>query len=241
MRAFLLLGLTAAAIAAGAIFLAGGGIMPTTASHGTFNVHVHDDYFHPTGSFVPGAGHATAIALCMGASPDTTCTAVIHVAPGDSINWVSPAPLAANPHSVTECTDATYSLCGPAVSAANPIGDSGVLAPPSPGPSGWPYNVTFPTPGFYYYRCEVHPTVMRGVVQVIANNAPPQPGVGGIAGLVDGDTAPSAQAGDGSDSATLALVIALGALAVVASGGATAYAWRRVRRGTVAGSQMGGG
>jgi plastocyanin len=229
MRAFLLLGLAAAAIAAGAIFLAGGGVTPVTASHGTFNVHVHDDYFHPTGSFVPGAGHVTAEALCEQAVPDTTCTAVIHVAPGDSINWVSPAPLAANPHTVTECVSGNFTVCGPAVDPANPIGDSGVLVPPNPGPSGWPYNVTFPTPGFYYYRCEVHPTVMRGIVQVIANNAPPA-AVGGIAGLVDGDDAPRAQAGDGSDSATLALVIAMGAAALLVSGGAMTYAWRRVRR-----------
>jgi plastocyanin len=232
MRAFLLLGLAAVSIAAGAIVLASDGVTPARASHGTFNVHVHDDYFHPTGTFVPGAGHANAIALCMQALPDTTCTAVIHVAPGDSINWVSPAPLAANPHSVTECTDNTFAVCGPAVSAANPIGDSGVLAPPNPGPSGWPYNVTFPSPGFYYYRCDVHPAVMRGVVQVIANNAPPG-GVGGIAGLIDGGDAADgprgAQSAEGGEAA-LAVAAGLGALLVLASAAGATYAVKRARR-----------
>jgi plastocyanin len=227
----------AVALAAGLIVAAvvlgvGGGSQTATASHGTFNVHVHDDYFHPTGSFVPGAGHATAIALCMLPQPDTTCTAVIHVAPGDSINWVSPAPLAANPHTVTECTDNTFNVCGAAVDPVNPINDSGVRAPPSPGPSGWPYNVTFPSPGFYFYRCEVHPMVMRGVVQVIANNAPPG-GVGGTAGLVDGGDAaggPQDARSDDGREMSLALLAGLGALLVLVGAAGATYAVKRVRR-----------
>ncbi len=115
----------------------------------------------------------------------------------------------------------------------NPINDSGVRAPPSPGPSGWPYNVTFPSPGFYFYRCEVHPTVMRGVVQVIANNAPPG-GVGGIAGLVEGGDAADgprdAQAGDGGGDVSLALAAGLGALMVLVSAAGATYAVKRVRR-----------
>jgi plastocyanin len=229
-------GLTVA-VAAGLIVAAvvlgvGAGSQTATASHGTFNVHVHDDYFHPTGSFVPGAGHATAIALCQLPQPDPTCTAVIHVAPGDSINWVSPAPLAANPHTVTECTSNTFNVCGAAVDPGNPINDSGVRAPPSPGPSGWPYNVTFPSPGFYYYRCEIHPAVMRGVVQVIANNAPPG-GVGGTAGLIDGGdgaVAPRGAQASGPGEASLAVLAGLGAVLVLASAAGATYAVRRVRR-----------
>jgi plastocyanin len=225
------------AVAAGLIVAAvvlgvGAGSQTATASHGTFNVHVHDDYFHPTGSFVPGAGHATAIALCQLPQPDPTCTAVIHVAPGDSINWVAPAPLAANPHTVTECTDNTFNTCGAAVDPVNPINDSGVRAPPSPGPSGWPYNVTFPSPGFYYYRCEIHPSVMRGVVQVIANNAPPIE-VGGIAGLIeDGDAAdaPRDAQATGSGEVSLALIAGLGAMVVLMTAAGATYAVKRVRR-----------
>lgn len=228
----LAVGLAAGLIVAAVVLGVGARSETATASHGTFNVHVHDDYFHPTGSFVPGAAHANAIALCMLPQPDASCTAVIHVAPGDSINWVSPAPLAANPHTVTECTDNTFNVCGAAVDPGNPINDSGVRAPPNPGPSGWPYNVTFPTPGFYYYRCEVHPVVMRGVVQVIANNAPPG-GVGGTAGLIDGgdagDIAPRSSS-DGTAETTLAMFAAVSAVLVLGSAAGATYAAKRVRR-----------
>jgi plastocyanin len=225
--------LAAGLIVAAVVMGVGGGSQTATASHGTFNVHVHDDYFHPTGSFVPGVNHVNAQALCMQAQPDTTCTSVIHVAPGDSINWISPAPLAANPHTVTECTDASYSNCGAAVDPINPINDSGVRNPPNPGPSGWPYNVGFPQPGFYYYRCEIHPNVMRGVVQVIANNGPPG-GVGGIAGLIGGSEAPvvAPQVAGESEGSNVTLVLgvaAAAAMVIVLSAGAT-YALRRVRR-----------
>jgi plastocyanin len=232
------LSIVAVALAAGLIvgavvFAVGGGPQTVTASHGNFNVHVHDDYFHPTGTFVPGPGHANAMALCMQTQPDTSCTPVIHVAPGDSITWIAPAPLAVHPHTITECTDASFSNCGAAVSPSNPIGDSGVLNPPSPGPGNYPYGpVSFPTPGFYYYRCEIHPTVMRGVVQVIANNAPPG-GVGGIAGLIPGED-PSAVRQDAQTAddagASIAMLAAGGAAVVIlASVGAT-YAVRRIRR-----------
>ena len=225
--------LAAGLVVTAVVFAVGSGSETAKASHGNFNVHAHDDYFHPTGTFVPGPGHATAKALCEALQPDTTCTSVIHVAPGDSITWVAPAPLAVNPHTVTECTDASFTTCGPAVDAVNPINDSGVLAPPSPGPSGFPYGpVSFQTPGFYFYRCEVHPTTMRGVVQVIANNSVPG-GVGGIAGLIDGgDTADgpqAAQTGEGGET-SLALVAAIGAAAVVIAAAGASYAGRRARR-----------
>ncbi len=229
----------AIALAAGllvAVVVLAVGPQPETAkaSHGNFNVHVHDDYFHPTGSFVPGVNHANAIALCMAAQPDTTCTSVIHAVAGDSITWISPAPLAANVHTVTECTDNTFTVCGAAVDPLNPINDSGNRNPPNPGPSGWPYGpISFQTPGFYYYRCEIHPNVMRGVVQIIANNAPPA-GVGGIAGLLDGDDssagAPRDAQAEGGDSVLLAVLLALGASVALVGAGAGVAAWKRVRR-----------
>src|SRR5437773_891556 len=131
--------LTTGLIVTAVLFAVGSAPRLASASHGAVNVHVHDDYFHPTVNFTVGAGHSNAIALCMRAQPDTTCTAVVHAIAGDSITWIAPAPLAANPHSVTECTDATFSVCGPSVDPDNPIGDSGVRNPPNPGPSGWPY------------------------------------------------------------------------------------------------------
>jgi plastocyanin len=230
MKAFLLLAVTAAILAAAVGVVLNDGASPARASHGNFLVHAHDDYFHPTGSFVPGPGHATAKALCEQSTPDTTCTAVIHVAPGDSVTWVTANPPTLNPHTVTECASHDFTVCGPAVDPANPIGDSGVLAPSSPGPSGFPYGpISFANPGFYYYRCEVHPTTMRGIVQVIANNAPPA-GVGGISGLLADDSAAPAQASGDDEGTALTVLIAAGASVALVAAGTRALAWIRARR-----------
>ncbi len=212
-----------------------GATTPASASHGNFNVHVHDDFFHPTGSFVPGPGHATAEALCEQGNPDPSCTATIHVGPGDSITWVSPAPLAANVHTVTECTDGGFLTCGAAVSASNPIDDSGLRNPPNPGPSGWPYGpVTFTTPGAYFYRCEVHPTIMRGRVLVEALTTPPagDPAVGGVAGLLDANGQPATTGAEGASDGylMLALILGVSAISVLAGGAGSIYAWKAARR-----------
>lgn len=219
--------ITLAVLAAITLVLGQGGATPVEASHGIVDKHVHDDFFHPTQGFVVGAGHATAQALCQQAQPDTSCTAVIHA--GDSIRWVSPAPLAVNQHSVTECTDNTFSVCGAGVAPGNPIEDSGILDPPDPGPGGWPYQVQFDNPGIFYYRCEVHPDVMRGVVQVIAPNGAPA-AVGGIAGLTGGEPAsPSAdEAGGGVEWLAVALA-ALGGFALIATASVAAVRVRSRR------------
>jgi plastocyanin len=208
---------TTGAFLAVAVLLAIHGSSPATqASHGVFNAHVHDDYFHPTGSFVPGPGHATAQALCMTATPDSTCTSTVHET--DSVVWIAPAPLAVNPHTVTECTDATYSSCGPGIASPNPIEDSGARYQP-----GWPYVVQFNDPGTFYYRCEIHPTVMRGVVEVIG-------GVGGTVELARRSDA-SAQAGESGERTSTWLYAAAGiTLAALAVMGTAAALRRRTTR-----------
>lgn len=195
MRRILFAAFAAGLVVTGVLALGAGSYSPVKAAI-TFNAHVHDDYFHPTGSFVPGPGHVTAQALCMQANPDPTCTAAIEV--GDSIQWVAPAPLAANPHSVTECTDNTFTVCGAGVAAPNPIEDSGVRFQP-----GWPYLVAFNTAGTYYYRCEIHPVTMRGRVQV--NAAPIGGGV---------DLAVSPESGGGLSKLAIAAAAAVGMIAV---------------------------
>jgi plastocyanin len=138
---------------------------PARASHGNFNVHVHDDYFHPAGAFGVPTDHTVAKAACQKANPDAACDATIHV--GDTITFVSPAPLAVNLHSVMECSDNTFGTCSVGADPNNPIDDSGYRNPPSPGPSGWPYATTpFNTVGTFYYRCDIHPDVMRGRIVV---------------------------------------------------------------------------
>ena len=218
----------ASAVAAGLLAVtmlvaAGDGAGPVQASHGNLNVHVHDDYYHPAGKFIVGSGtdHALAKAACEAAAPDVECDAVIHV--GDTITWVAPSPLAANPHTVTECTGPSFAVCGPAVSAANPIGDSGVRnPPPDTGPDAWPYGpVQFNTAGIYYYRCEVHPNVMRGRVVVQESS------VGGIVQGLGGEPAARSESAEGSGSGkVLSLAAALGLGFVMAASGVW-YARRR--------------
>lgn len=201
----LVLGTVFFVLAAAALLFIGG--QGTTAAT-IFNAHVHDDYFHPVGGgFNVGPGHATAQALCMAANPDPTCTSII--GQGDSLMWVAPAPLAQNPHTVTECTDGTWSSCGAGVSAANPIEDSGVRFQP-----GWPYTVAFSQPGTFYYRCEIHPTVMRGTVVV-------EPAIGGGVNLITGT--------DGGSTTTYLLLSALASVLVLGTAGGVA--WRRRRTG----------
>lgn len=197
--------------------LSGQAATAAPSSSVNLNVHVHDDFYHPAGAFVvgPGTDHNLAMAACQVASPDPLCDA--HIFTGDTITWVSPAPLAANPHTVTECTNNTFSVCGPAVSINNPIGDSGVRPPPNPGPGGWPYGpILFNVPGTYYYRCEVHPATMRGRIVVALS------GVGGDVNLSVGGS-------DGFGAWSLVL-IAAGAVALAAAGAAGWYATKRIRR-----------
>jgi hypothetical protein len=87
--------------------------------------------------------------------------------------------------------------------------------------------VQFNLSGTYYYRCEVHPSVMRGVVQVnfVAG------AVGGKIDLpVTGDSAESAAVDDGGAAiAWMTFAVAAGA-AVVVLGGVGVLARARLRR-----------
>jgi plastocyanin len=220
--------LTVAVLVATALSLdVSGGGWAVHASPVNKNVHVHDDFYHPAGAFIVGTGtdHNVAQAACQKANPDAACDAVIQQ--GDTITWVAPAPSAANQHTVTECTDGTFSVCGPAVSAANPIGDSGVRnPPPAVAPAGWPYGpIQFNVPGTYYYRCEIHPTVMRGRIVVLPA------AVGGIAfDPQAGADAFDAAHSTGPGSSVIAAMAAAAALTAVIALGGIAYARRRLAR-----------
>src|SRR6266542_964408 len=74
------------------------------------------------------------------------------IATGDTVtwNWVRGAA-----HSTTACSDGTFSTCGAAQGWDSPIMTSGT------------FSRTFNNTGTFYYRCQVHPTAMRGRVEVI--------------------------------------------------------------------------
>jgi plastocyanin len=226
MRRLAVSAATAAVLAVCLVLLGGNAAVPAHATV-NLNVHVHDDYFHPAGAFLvgPSTSHPLAQAACAVAQPDPQCDARIRV--GDTITWVAPSPFAANLHSVTECSDNTFTTCGASVDPVNPINDSGIRAGPLPGPSGWPYGpVQFNTPGTFYYRCEVHPATMRGRVLVLAGS------VGGeVEQLTSGSGGVQSAASDSSFSTQAYLLIAgLGAVLAVIVATSGAYAWKRVRR-----------
>ena len=193
----------AAAVTLGLVVIGSDGPMTAAASHGNVNVHIHDTYFHPAGAFGSPTDHAAAQAACQLATPDAACDAQIHA--GDSITWITADPVAQAPHSVTECTDGSFTVCGASVDPGNPIGDTGVLFS-----NQWPTGaVQFTTPGTYYYRCDVHLTNMRGrVVVAQAPSATPSPTLG-VTPSPSGTGATSA-AGAASPTVTPARVIGAG-------------------------------
>lgn len=217
MRRLILAASAATAIAAIAVLLTGSQFIEPVRAAANLAVHVHDDYYHPAGGFAspgPGTNHALAQGACQVPNPAPACDAQISV--GDSITWISPSPFATNQHSVTECTDNTFLVCGAGVSAQNPIDDSGIRNPPMPGPSGWPYGpITFNVAGTYYYRCEVHPASMRGRI-VVANAA-----VGGTVDVLGGGL-------DSGSPTTWAIGAAAALVLLAGTGGVVAV--QRLRR-----------
>ena len=146
----------------------------------THIVHVHDDFFHPEPLTGPWADHAAAMADCEVASPPTQCNMNIEV--GDSVEWWTKSPFHANAHTVTECTDNTFTTCGASADPANPIGDSGVFAGGAVANTLSYGPITFTTAGTYYYYCAAHPSVMRGSVVVAAAQQTPTPSPSPAAG-----------------------------------------------------------
>jgi len=153
----------------------------------THIVHVHDlpesvaqGYFHPEPLTGPWANHTAAQADCEAASPPTQCT--MNIETGDSVEWWTKTPFQTLPHTVTECTDNTFTTCGASVDPANPIGDSSVFAGGAVANTLRYGPITFTTAGTYYYYCSVHPAVMRGSVVVAAAQQTPTPSPSPTAG-----------------------------------------------------------
>lgn len=81
---------------------------------------------------------------------------------GDTVLW----KVASGVHTVTEC-DSGFAACPPAGGF-----DSGTLS------GGSEFSHTFASPGVFYYRCDIHPSQMRGKMTVVAQATPtPSPAV----------------------------------------------------------------
>jgi plastocyanin len=149
---------------------------------------------------------------------------------GDKVEWWTKSPFHVNPHTVTECTDGSFTNCGASVSATNPIGDSGVIAGGASSNTLQYGPITFTDPGAYFYRCDIHPLTMRGRVLVnpVGTPSPGPPAVGGIVGLTAEDGTPAATA-TGDTGSGLWLIASAGVLALVISAGAASI-WKRAAR-----------
>jgi len=146
----------------------------------THIVHVHDDFFHPEPLTGPWADHTAAMTDCQTIAPATQCNMNIEV--GDSVEWWTKTPFHVNGHTVTECTDGTFTSCSASADPANPIGDSGLFSGGASSNTLRYGPVLFTTTGTFYYRCDAHATVMTGRVVVAAAQQTPTPSPSPIAG-----------------------------------------------------------
>jgi plastocyanin len=210
----------------------------TAGAVDTHITHVHDDFFHPEPLSPTWADHAAAQAQCQVADPPAQCNMIIDV--GDSVEWWTKNPFHQAPHTVTECTDNTFSNCGAAASATNPIGDSGQFAGGAVSDTVRYGPITFSTAGTFYYRCDLHPATMRGRVVVQAQQTPtPTPGPTASPGATTSPTptrtaaAPAAVPGtggtpaDGGISTPAILAIVAAALLIACAGGGLSVLRRR--------------
>ncbi|MFQ5472552.1 MAG: plastocyanin/azurin family copper-binding protein, partial [Dehalococcoidia bacterium] len=120
----------------------------------------------------PGEAEAATIGVdvgdvwfCDSSFQGGVCETTVSV--GDTVEWTQTGGL---PHTVSQCTDATYTSCN--------SGFTKTFA----GGSSEQFSQTFGTDGTFYYRCNIHPGPMRGRIVV---------GSGGLD--TDGDTIPDGQ------------------------------------------------
>jgi len=127
-----------------------------------------------------------------------------NITAGDTVmwQWVGSAS-----HTVTQC-DSTFTTCPP-------VGgfDSGTMT------SGT-FSQTFNTPGSFEYRCNVHTTLMRGRINVAAQQATPTTTAGPTASA--GATPSPAQASAPGHTTSPAPIVSAVPAAVPQTGGPTA-------------------
>lgn len=143
------------------------------------------------------------------------------ISAGDTISWDFSA--AALPHTTTACGADCDSPTD------TPGWDSGIIN------DGSSFQYTFDEPGTYLYRCNVHPTIMRGqiVVEAAAEPEPTEPADepqdGAEPDVEEVTGAPATGQGPGTRSSSGWLLVA-GLAAVASVGlGATAYGIARRR------------
>ena len=160
--------------------------------------------------------------FCGSASQNGVCTTEINA--GDTVIWnFSGASL---PHTTTACGDSCDSPTD------SPLWDSGTVS------DGSAFQFTFDEPGTYLYRCNIHPSQMRG--EIVVSAAAPgrddepfdEPADDDTVGVIEPEIVAPPSAGTGSPSGSssvgwlLAVLTAVGA--VLAATGALGLARRRL-------------
>lgn len=155
--------------------------------------------------------------FCSSAQSGQVCQT--NVTAGDTVTW----SVAAGSHTVTQCTDAAFTGCPPA---------GGFNATVS---TGQTFSQTFNTAGTFYYRCDFHPTDMRGSVVVAAaataSPAPTSPGAtAAVTARPSVAAAPSTGGplGDEGTATWAYLLLAFGGIAIGASAATFAIARRKL-------------
>lgn len=119
--------------------------------------------------------------FCDASFQDGVCDTTVSV--GDTVVWNFAASTL--PHTATDCG---ASCDAP---SASPAWDSGFVD------DGTTFQVTFDEVGVFPYRCEIHPTIMRGNIIVEAAAVEPTPDDG------DGDVSPTTAPADDGQPTTV--------------------------------------
>ncbi len=155
--------------------------------------------------------------FCGASSQGGVCETTVNA--GDTVAW----SVNGGTHTVTECDD-SFSACPPSGGFS-----SGTLS------SGGSFSHTFSTAGTFEYRCNIHPSQMRGRITVVAQATPTPtaaPTQGASPTLAASPTpvkVPSTGgAPGGGGSPWAAALLALGGLALLAGAAGLTLRLRRV-------------
>jgi hypothetical protein len=110
---------------------------------------------------VPGSARPAATATALTGSVGPGFTISLKDASGAGVSHLDPGDYTITVNNLNTTAEHNFHLFGPGVDQSTPFQQG-----------TWTWNVTF-TDGSYTFRCDAHPTIMRGTFRV--GNAPPPP------------------------------------------------------------------
>ena len=112
---------------------------------------------------VPGSARPAATATALTGSVGPGFTISLKNASGQGVSHLDPGDYTITVHNLNTTAEHNFHLKGPGVDQATPF-EAGT----------WTWNVTF-TDGTYTFRCDAHPTIMKG--SFTAGTPPPPPAI----------------------------------------------------------------